>query len=366
MSKVRALPYLSKIEPYLPGDFAVEGVTEIIKLSSNESPIGASEAAVKALAQVKNDLQTYPDSSAAELRQAIGDKYQLDPEKIVCESGSEQIINLLARAYAQPGDEILYSQYGFIAYKIAALSVGATPVAAAEENHSTCVDNLLALVSERTKLVFIANPNNPTGTRISYSEITRFREALREDILLVLDGAYAEYVEEEEYRDGCALVDTPAANVVVLHTFSKMYALAGLRIGWCYAPPEIVDVLHNLRGVFTVSSAAQVAGIAALKDQAHIERSIAHNIKARAFLSTALKAAGLNVLPSSTNFLCIQFASPKTAAAADLLLRQNGLIPRTLKEYGLPDCLRITLGLMQHCERVASLLSTLVGDTQHD
>lgn len=162
MSKVKALPYLSKIEPYLPGDFAVEGVTEIIKLSSNESPIGASEAAVKALAQVENDLQTYPDSSAAELRQAIGDKYQLDPEKIVCESGSEQIINLLARAYAQPGDEILYSQYGFIAYKIAALSVGATPVAAAEENHTTCIENLLALVSERTKLVFIANPNNPT------------------------------------------------------------------------------------------------------------------------------------------------------------------------------------------------------------
>ena len=357
MSKVKALAYLSKIEPYLPGDFSVDGVSEIIKLSSNESPLGASPRAIAALTLIKDVLKTYPDSSASLLRTAIGKKYRLDPERIVCESGSEQIINLLARAYAQSGDEILYSQYGFIAYKIATLSVGATPVAAPETGHTTSVDNILSLVSDRTRIVFLANPNNPTGTRITYREIKRLRAGLRDNILLVLDAAYAEYCDDDEYQDGCALVDSPDANVVVLHTFSKIYALAGLRLGWCYAPAEIVAVLHNLRGVFSVSSAAQVAGIAALDDKDHIAESVAHNNKAKAFLTSALFGAGLKVLPSSTNFICVQFDSPEAAAAADLLLRQNGLIPRTLVEYGLSDCIRITIGLTQHCERVARLLT---------
>jgi len=357
MSKVKALAYLNKIEPYLPGDFTVDGVSEIVKLSSNESPLGASPNAVAAMDLIKGDLKTYPDSSASQLRVTIGEKYKLDPERIVCESGSEQIINLLARGYAQSDDEILYSQYGFIAYKIAALSVGATPVAAPEVNHTTCVDNLLSLITKRTRVVFLANPNNPTGTRIPYTEVERFRAELRDDILLVLDAAYAEYSDDEEYQDGCVLVDSPEANVVVLHTFSKIYALAGLRLGWCYAPSEIVEVLHNLRGVFTVSSAAQAAGIAALEDRQHIARSVNHNSKARAFLSNALSDADLKVLPSSANFICVQFDSPESAATADLLLRQNGLIPRTLNEYGLSDCIRITIGLMKHCERVAELLS---------
>jgi histidinol-phosphate aminotransferase len=357
MSKVKALAYLNKIEPYLPGDFSVEGVSEIVKLSSNESPLGASPNAVTALDMVGHDLKTYPDSSASLLRNAIGKKYGLNPERIVCESGSEQIINLLARGYAQSGDEILYSQYGFIAYKIAALSVGATPVAAPETHHTTSVDNLLSLVTERTRIVFLANPNNPTGTLIKFSEIERLRSKLPDDVLLVLDAAYAEYSIDTEYQDGCNLVDTPEANVVVLHTFSKIYALAGLRLGWCYAPAEIVEVLHNLRGVFSVSSAAQAAGIAALEDEQHITRSIKHNTEARAFLGDALSRAGLKVLPSSANFICVQFDSAESATAADLLLRQNGLIPRTLKEYGLSDCIRITIGLMEHCEKVARLLT---------
>jgi len=356
MSKVKALDYLNKIEAYIPGDFSVKGVTDPVKLSSNESPMGASPDAVAALEAIKGDLKTYPDSSASLLRAAIGKKYALDPDRVVCESGSEQLINLLAKGYAQSGDEILYSQYGFIAYKIAALSVGATPVAAPEKHHTTCVDTLLSLVTERTRILFLANPNNPTGTRIAYSEVERLRAGLRDDILLVLDAAYAEYSDDDEYQDGCGLVDSPDENVVVLHTFSKLYALAGLRLGWCYAPREIVKVLHNLRGVFSVSSAAQAAGIAALKDEAHIARSTAHNNEARAYLAGALSQAGLKVLPSSANFICVQFENAESAAAADLLLRQNGLIPRTLNEYGLSDCIRITIGLMEHCQKVASVL----------
>ena len=356
MSKVKALAWLANIEPYLPGDFAIEGVSEIIKLSSNENPLGPSQKAMDVLESIRSNLQTYPDSFATPLTQAIGQKYSLDPQRIVCEAGSEQIINLLARGYAQPGDEILYSQYGFIAYKIAALSVGASPVAAPEINYTTNVDELLKCVTVRTRILFLANPNNPTGTCIPYSEVQRLRDNLREDILLVLDGAYAEYCHDGEYQDGCSLVDTEAGNVVVLHTFSKIYALAGLRIGWAYAPPAITEVLHNLRGVFTVSSAAQVCGVAALADIAHLESSIAHNDQARAYLLEELAALGLTVFPSATNFVCVQFAHAEAAKAADLLLRQKGYIPRTLDEYGLNDCLRITVGLSRHCEKVIEIL----------
>jgi len=359
MSRVKPLDYLANIEPYIPGDFAIEGVSEIVKLSSNESPLGPSKKARDVLKNIQGNLHIYPDSFAAPLTEAIGKKYSLNPQHIVCEAGSEQIINLLARGYAQPGDEILYRQYRFIAYKIAALSVGASPVAAAEEKYTTCVDELLKCVTDRTRILFLANPNNPTGTCIPYSQIQRLRDNLREDILLVLDGAYAEYCHDGEYQDGCALVDTDAGNVVVLHTFSKIYALAGLRIGWAYAPPAITEVLHNLRGVFTVSSAAQVCGVAALSDVAHLESSIAHNDQARAYLLKELAAMGLTVFPSATNFVCVRFADAQEAKAADLLLRQNGYIPRTLDEYGLNDCLRITVGLSRHCEKVIEILSQL-------
>ena len=358
MSKVKPLSYLAVIEPYLPGDFAVEGVEEIVKLSSNESPLGPSPKAIEALATLQPSLQTYPDSFATELRKTIAEKYSLDPEQIACEAGSEPIINLLARAYAQIGDEILFSQYGFIAYKIAALSMGATPVAAPEIAYTASVDSLLDCVSERTRILFLANPNNPTGTGLPFTEIKRLRESLREDILLVLDAAYAEYCHADEYRDGSSLVNNAAANVVVLHTFSKIYGLAALRVGWAYAPLEIVEVLNNLRGVFTVSTAAQLCAVAALHDEAHLQKSRTHNNAARASLSAQLAALGFNVLPSATNFVCVQFTDSAAAAAADLLLRQYGLIPRTLNEYDMPDCLRITVGLTRHCDKVVQLLAS--------
>jgi len=359
MSKVRAHAYLQDVEPYLPGDFAVEGVTEVIKLSSNESLLGASPAVDAALSAMKGDTHTYPDSFSTEVREAIGRTYGLDPDRMVCESGSEPFINLLARAYAGPGYEILYSQYGFIAYKLAAEAVGATPVSAPEAEHTTDVDALLSSVTDKTRIVFLANPNNPTGTRIPFSEIRRLREGLSESVLLVLDAAYAEFSQEDSYHDGSELVGDEPGNVVVLHTFSKIYGLAALRLGWAYCPAEVGNVLNQLRGVFTVSSAAQVAGVAALEDAAHTNSVVEHTSKWRSWLTEELSALGLNVLPSYANFVCVEFASAQAAEAADLALRQRGLIPRTLKEYGLADCLRITIGLEQHCRGVVEVLTPL-------
>ncbi len=368
MSKVKAHPYLENVEPYLPGDFAVEGVSEIIKLSSNESLMGPSPLVAKALDEIKDTLHTYPDSNSTELREAIARQYGLDPERIVCEAGSEPLINLLARAYASPGDEILYSQYAFIAYKLAAEAVGATPVAAVETNYTADVDALLARVNSKTRIVYVANPNNPTGTRISFAEVKRLRSQLPEHILLVLDGAYAEFnappeertqVTGDEYRDGCELVNDESGNVVVLHTFSKIYGLAALRLGWAYAPQDIARILNQLRGVFTVSRVAQVAGVAALSDTRHTRIVIEHTVKWREWMADALSNLALTVLPSHANFLCVKFPDEQSAQAADLALRREGLIPRTLREYGMPDCLRITIGLEAHCRKVIDVLGRM-------
>jgi histidinol-phosphate aminotransferase len=358
MSKVRAHSYLETVEPYLPGDFAVEGVSEIVKLSSNESLLGASPTVEVALRGMKGALQTYPDSFCTEVRHAIGDRYDLDPERIVCEAGSEPLINLLARAYAGPGDEILYSQYGFIAYKLATEAVGATAVSATESEYTTDVDALLACQTKRTRIVFLANPNNPTGTRVTLTEVTRLRQGLAENVLLVLDAAYAEF-DEDFSNDGSGLVDDEPGNVVVLHTFSKIYALAALRLGWAYAPLGVANILNQLRGVFTVSTPAQIAGAAALADREHTASVVEHTSRWRSWLSESLSELGLTVFPSSANFICVQFATNSEAEAADLALRQHGLIPRTLKEYGLPDCLRITIGFDQHCRAVVDVLSAV-------
>jgi len=367
MSKVRAHAWLEKIEPYLPGDFVVEGVAEVIKLSSNESLLGPSPRVARALDGIRDSLYTYPDSNSTALRQAIGEHYGLDPDRIVCEAGSEPLINLLARIYAGPGDEILYSKHAFIAYKLAADAVGATPVAAPERNYTADVDALLGKVGDRTRIVYLANPNNPTGTCISFAEVSRLRTALPEQILLVLDAAYAEFNDTGEtdestqqgYQDGSTLVDDEPGNVVVLHTFSKIYALAALRLGWAYAPREIARILNQSRGVFTVSTAAQLAGVAALADTGHTRTVGEHTRRWRDWLADALSRLGLTVLPSHANFLCVQFPDTASAEAADLALRRKGLIPRTLKEYGLPDCLRVTIGLETHCRRVVEVLGKL-------
>lgn len=355
-SPIQPLSHVLEIEPYLPGDSAVPGVNRIIKMSSNETPLGPSPAAVEAAEECLAEAERYPESSARMVRKALAERYGLDAGRIVCEAGSEQLINLLARTFAGPGDEILYSAHGFIAYKIAALSCGATPVAAPEANLTTDVDALLERVTERTRVLFLANPNNPTGTCLPIEQIRRLRKALPEWVLLVLDGAYAEYVEDADYSSGLELVDELPGNVVVLRTFSKIHGLAGLRVGWSYSSTDVALALHRLRGVFTVSAMAQEAAVASLYNPEHEELARRHNATWRPWLSQQLQALGLETTDSRGNFVLARFGSASVAEAADLHLRRNGVIVRTLKEYGLGDCLRITVGLEEDNHLVVQLL----------
>jgi histidinol-phosphate aminotransferase len=358
MSKtLKPLPHVLDIEPYLPGDSAIPGVTSVIKMSSNETPLGPGPAARAAAAQALGELERYPESSAKMVREAIAARYSLEADRIVCEAGSEQLINLIARTYAGHGDEILYSAHGFVAYKIAALSCGAKPVAAPEKNLTTDIGGLLARVSDRTRVLFLANPNNPTGTCLPVEEIRRLRRNLPESVLLVLDGAYAEYVDDPNYTSGLELVNEEPGNVVVLRTFSKIYGLAGLRVGWCYSSTALAMALHRLRGVFTVSTVAQKTAVAAINDIEHERLAREHNAAWLPWLNEQLSALGLDMTESHGNFVLARFASVEQAAAADYFLRSKGVITRTLKEYGLGECLRITVGLEEHNRLLVALLA---------
>ena len=335
-----ARPDILKIEPYKPGTSKVAGKKDIIKLSSNENALGTSPKAIAALREAEKHISRYPDGGCVALRNKIGEVYGLNPEQIVCGAGSDEIIAFLCHAYAGEGDEVLYSQHGFLMYPISALRVGATPVTAPEKDLCADVDALLAAVTPRTRIVFIANPNNPTGSYLPATEIARLRKALRQDILLVLDAAYCELVDAPDFSEGNELVKQ-YPNVVVTRTFSKIYGLASLRLGWSYSSPEIADVLNRVRGPFNVTLQAQEAGIAALDDQDFIAKSKAHNTKWRGWLTKELQQTGLTVYPSQGNFVLVKFPD---AAAADANLKENGIIVRRMEAYGLPDCLRITIG----------------------
>ena len=276
MTAPQPRPGVMSIEPYVGGKSKLPGVARIIKLSSNEGALGPSPRAVEAMEKAAREAHRYPDGGSIALRTALGKRFGLDPDRLVCGTGSDELIALLCRAYAGPGDEVLYSQYGFIMYPIAAHSAGATPVIAAERDYRTDVDALLAKANARTRLCFIANPNNPTGTYIPAAEMKRLRDGLPDKCLLVIDAAYAEYVSRNDYSAGIDLVDA-RDDVVMLRTFSKMFALGGLRIGWGYAPPAIVDVLNRVRGTFNISSVAQAAGVASVEDIAFTDLCRAHN-----------------------------------------------------------------------------------------
>jgi histidinol-phosphate aminotransferase len=333
------------IEPYVPGRFGAVGVAKVWKLSSNETPLGPSPKARAAYGGVADKLELYPDGSSTALRAAIGARYGLDPARLVCGAGSDELLSLLAHAYLSPADEGLYSEHGFLIYKIATLAAGATPVAAPEKDLTTDVDALLARVSPRTKVVFLANPNNPTGTYIPFDEVKRLHAGLRSDILLVLDAAYAEYVRRNDYEAGLALVAT-TDNVVMTRTFSKIHGLANLRLGWMMAPPHVVDAVNRIRGPFNVSGAAMAAGIAAIEDTAHVQASIAHNERWLAWLTQEVSRLGLVVTPSVANFILVHFprVAGRTAKDADTFLSARGLVLRRVDGYGLPQSLRLTIG----------------------
>lgn len=359
MSALTPRPGIMKIAPYVPGKDSIDGKETIAKLSSNEGALGPSPKAMAAYAKAASELHRYPDGDTSKLRKAIGRHYGLDPARIVCGAGSDEILNLLVRAYCGPGDELLYSQYGFLMYAINALGVGATPVAAPARDYGSDIDALLAAVTDKTRIVCLANPNNPTGTYVSKDDVRRLHAGLPKNVLLIIDAAYAEYVSRNDYESGVELVDQ-AENVVMTRTFSKIYGLGGLRLGWMYGPAAIVDVMSRLRQPFNVNLAAQIAGVAALEDIAHTDASRTNNDIWLPWLSTELTKLGLAPLPSVGNFLLVGFGSKERAMAANEWMMNDGLIPRLVAGYGLPEHLRITVGTETEVKAVQASLARFV------
>ena len=349
-------PGILDIAPYVPGKSGAKGA-KVYKLSSNESPIGASPQAVAAYKAGSEKLELYPDGNATILREAIASRYGLKPENIVCGAGSDELLQLLAHAYLGPGDEAIYSQYGFLVYPIAIQSNGATPIVAPEKNFTADIDAMLKLVNERTRMVFLANPNNPTGTYLPFSEVKRLHAGLPKHVLLVLDAAYAEYVRRNDYESGIELVAT-SGNVVMTRTFSKIYGLAALRLGWAYCPAHVADVLNRIRGPFNVSAPAIAAGAAAMADQAFVERAISHNDEWLPWLTAELEALGLAVTSSVGNFLLVHFPedTAKNAHAADQYLQENGFVLRRMDSYGVTQALRLTVGTEEANRALVSAL----------
>jgi histidinol-phosphate aminotransferase len=355
-------PGILDINPYVPGESSVPGGVKPIKLSSNETPLGPSPKAIAAYKSLADELDRYPDGASAALREAIAKHYGLDAGRIVCGNGSDELIGLLTHAYVGPGDETIYSAHGFLMYKIATLSNGGTPVAVPEKNYTADVDAILKAVTPRTRIVFLANPNNPTGTYLAHSEVRRLQKGLPANVLLLIDAAYSEYVRRNDYEAGLELVAT-TNNTVMTRTFSKIYGLAALRLGWAYCPADIADVLNRTRGPFNVTAPALAAGIAALADRAHFEMSVAHNEKWLPWLTAEFQKLGLEVTPSVGKFVLIHFSAEKgkDAIAADEFLKSRGIILRRVAAYGLPRCLRMTVGTEDDNRKVVAALASFLG-----
>lgn len=338
-------PGVLSIAPYVPGRSEAPGVAKVYKLSSNETPLGPSPHAITAFRDAGAHLEAYPDGAATHLRAAIGARYGLDASRIICGAGSDELLNLIAHTYLGPGDEGLFSQHGFLVYKIAIMAAGGVAVVAPEQNYTTDVDALLAAVTERTKVVFVANPNNPTGTYIPHSEMARLRAGLPAHVLLVIDAAYTEYVRANDYSSGMEMA-AGSSNVIMTRTFSKIHGLAALRIGWAYGPADVIDALNRVRGPFNVSAPAIAAGAAAMADLAHEQQAAAHNLTWLAWVTDNLRELGLEVTPSVGNFVLIHFPETpgKTARDADEFLIRRGLVLRAVGAYGLPGALRMTIG----------------------
>jgi histidinol-phosphate aminotransferase len=345
-------PGILDIAAYVGGEARIPGVTRPIRLASNESALGPSPKALAAYQRLAGEIHRYPDGGSTELRQALARHYGLDAGRIVCGAGSDELIGLLIRAYAGPGDEVVYSRHGFLMYPIGAKAAGATPVAAPETNLTADVDALLGKVTAKTKLVFLANPNNPTGTHLSRDEVRRLHAGLPRSVVLVIDAAYAEFVTRNDYEPGIELVEE-FENVVMARTFSKIFALGGLRVGWAYCSATVADVLNRVRSPFNVNAAAQAAAVAALDDVTATDRARAHNDIWQPWTMRQLRELGLEVNPSVANFVLVRFPDPaKNADAAFAYLQSKGIITRKMGGYHLPDCLRITIGTEEEMRAV--------------
>jgi histidinol-phosphate aminotransferase len=355
-------PWLLDLAPYVPGESKIAGVDKVIRLASNECAFGISPKAQQALVDHAAGNFRYPDGDCTVLRERIGAKHGLNPKNIVCGCGSDELILLLIRAFASVGDEVLVSAHGFAMFPIYARGVGATVVVAPERNITVDVDALLARVTPKTRVVCVANPNNPTGTYIPVSEVKRLHAALPQDVLLLLDSAYAEYIDAPDWTDGHEFVDANQ-NVVMLRTFSKIYGLGGMRIGWFYGPDHVVDVVNRLKSPFGVTTASQIAAVAALDDDAFIALNQAHNKRWRRWTSETLRQLGLTVPDGAGNFVLVRFpgSGGHDAASADAYLKSQGIIVRRMAGYGLPDALRITIGTEDEMHAVVDALRTFMG-----
>jgi len=355
-------PGVMDIAAYVPGRESAPGVAKVWKLSSNETPLGPSPAAVEAVREASQHLERYPDGSATKLRDAIAEAHGLNPANILCSNGSDELLGLLAQTYLRPGDEGIYTEHGFLVYRIQILAAGATPVVVKETDERADVDAILGAATERTRIVFLANPNNPTGTYLPVDEVKRLRAGLPGHVLLVLDAAYAEYVRRNDYEAGIELVSSND-NVVMTRTFSKIYGLAGLRIGWMYAPAHVVDAVNRVRGPFNVNALAIEAGAAAIRDKAHVERAVVHNETWRTWLAEELERLGFRVTPSVGNFLLVHFPEDgaRTAEAADVFLTARGYVLRRVTGYGFPNALRLTIGTEEANRGVVEALAQFLG-----
>jgi histidinol-phosphate aminotransferase len=350
MSRIKPQPGILDIELYVGGTSTVAGVSDVVKLSSNENPLGSSDEIKRAHAKTSVGLNRYPNTDHADLREAIAEVHGLDAARVICGVGSDEVLQFVTQAYAGVGDEIIYTEHGFSMYPILARMVGAKPVKVAERERTVDVDAILAACTKKTRIVFIANPANPTGTMIGASEVARLADGLPEGAILVHDGAYTEYVDG--FDGGAALVGA-RDNVVMTRTFSKIYGLGGLRVGWGYAPQEIIDVLNRLRQPFNLSTVQLALAEAAVRDQAWVDRCRAENAKQRAWLAEALAELGVPSDTSTANFILARFADRAEAEACDDYLKSQGVIVRRVAGYGLPNCLRITVGDESGCRRVA-------------
>jgi histidinol-phosphate aminotransferase len=345
--------WLATLPPYVGGESTIRpSAVRPVRLTSNEGALGPSSLAVQAFREAVFNLSLYPQANCLKLRQAIADVHDLDPQWIICGNGSDELISLITRAYVGVGDEVLYSAHGFLMYKLAALAEGAVPIPVAEQGYRGDVEALLKSVTPRTKLIFLANPNNPTGTYLTRHEIARLLEALPGHILLVLDGAYAEFAEAPDFDD---FLKTPHDNLVVLRTFSKAYALAGVRLGWGVFPFQVAEIINRLRSPFNVNGAAQAAGIAAVQDKSHLQATVAHNCQWRAILTKKLKELGYPVLPSQANFVLFE-TGQATRMVYEYLAARNVFV-RPVDSYGLPGHLRVTVGSAPDCQAFLDVLA---------
>jgi histidinol-phosphate aminotransferase len=357
-------PWIAAIDAYVPGRAKADGAARVVKLSSNENPLGPSPKAIAAMAAVAGQAHRYPDGASSDLRDAIAAHFGLEFDRVVCGTGSDEILQLLATAYASVGDEVLYVRHGFMVYPIAAMRAGATPVAAPDVDYTADVDQLLAAVTPRTRILYLANPNNPTGTVIDRTAVERLHAGLRSDVLLVLDSAYAEYIDDPSYEDGIAMA-RHLPNVVTTRTFSKIYGLAAERVGWAYGPANVIEAINKIRGPFNVTSAAHAGALAALADQDWVNHCREHNTKWRTWLAhevAKLGNAGLRAVPSAANFILVTFPNEGsvTAEAANQFLTAEGYLTRWLPKQGLGHGLRISIGTEEETRGVADALRRFV------